>query len=73
MILDMRIVTELKEILYAKGLTLKYVAEELAKRLNKPYTLANLSNKLRNETITYREMKIIADIINCNLEITQKK
>lgn len=73
MILDMRIVTELKEILYTKGLTLKYVAEELAKRLNKPYTLANLSNKLRNETITYREMKIIADIINCNLEITQKK
>lgn len=73
MILDMRIVTELKEILYTKGLTLKYVAEELAKRLNKPYTLANLSNKLRNETITYREMKIIADIINCNLEITPKK
>ena len=73
MILDMRIVTELKEILYTKGFTMKFVAEELAKRLNKPYTLANLSNKLRNETITYREMKIIADIIDCNLEITQKK
>lgn len=65
----MRIITELKEILYAKGLTLKFVAQELEKRLNKPYTLANLSNKLRNETITYREMKLISEIIGSNLEL----
>lgn len=65
----MRIITELKEILYAKGLTLKFVAQELEKRLNKPYTLANLSNKLRNETITYRKMKLIAEIIGSNLEL----
>lgn len=65
----MRIITELKEIIYAKGLTLKFVAQELEKRLNKPYTLANLSNKLRNETITYREMKLIAEIIGSNLEL----
>lgn len=69
MILSMRIITELKEILYAKGLTLKFVAQELEKRLNKPYTLANLSNKLRNETITYKEMKLIAEIIGSNLEL----
>ena len=73
MILSMRIVTELKEILYSKGLTLKYVAEELGKKVGKTYTLANLSNKLRNETLTYREMKIIADIIDCSLEITPNK
>ncbi len=66
----MRIITEVKEILYQKGLSLKYVAEELSKKLNKPYSLANLSNKLRNETITYREMKLIAEIIHCNLELT---
>ena len=68
----MRIVTELKEILHTKGLTLKFVAQELEKRLNKPYTRANLSNKLRNETITYREMKLIAEIINCSLELKIK-
>lgn len=65
----MRIVTELKEILYRKGMSLKFVAEELSKRLDKPYSLANLSNKLRNETITYREMKLIAEIIDCKLEL----
>ncbi len=69
----MRIVTELKEVLYQKGLTLKFVAEKLGIRLGKTYTLANLSNKLRNETITYREMKIIADIIGCSLELRDKK
>ena len=68
----MRIITELKEILYTKGLTLKFVAQELEKQLNKPYTLANLSNKLRNESITYREMKLIAEIIDCSLELKTK-
>ncbi|MFR1672181.1 MAG: LLM class flavin-dependent oxidoreductase [Candidatus Gastranaerophilaceae bacterium] len=68
----MRIITEVKEKLYNKGLSLKYIAEELEKRLNKPYSLANLSNKLRNETITYKEMKLIAEIINCNLELIDK-
>ena len=70
--LNVRIVTELKEILYTKGLTLKFVAQELEKQLNKPYSLANLSNKLRNETITYREMRLIADIIGCKIEISNK-
>ncbi|MBR5555597.1 LLM class flavin-dependent oxidoreductase [bacterium] len=65
----MRIITELKEILYHKGLSLKFVAEELSKKLDKPYSLANLSNKLRNETITYKEMKLIAEIIDCKLEL----
>ncbi len=55
--------------IYSKGLTLKFVASKLEQELNKPYTLANLSNKLRNETITYREMKIIAKIIGCTLEL----
>lgn len=65
----MRIITEVKEVLYQKGFSLKYIAQELEKRLNKPYSLANLSNKLRNETITYREMKIIAEIVDCKLEL----
>ena len=69
----MRIVVEVKEKLDQKGLSLKYISEELSKKLNKPYSLANLSNKLRNETITYREMKLIAEIIDCELELTDKK
>ncbi|MFI3299906.1 MAG: hypothetical protein R3Y28_00650 [Candidatus Gastranaerophilales bacterium] len=68
----MRTITLLKELLYNKGLNLKYVANELELRLKKPYSLANLSNKLRNDTISYREMLIIADIIDCELKIVDK-
>ena len=68
----MRTVTFLKEILYEKGITLTDVANSLSNRLNKPYSLANLSNKLRNDTITYREMSLIADILNCDLKFINR-
>ena len=65
----MRIVVEVKEMLYKKGITMKQLAESLGERLNKKYTLDNLSHKLNKETISYREMKIIAEILDCNLEL----
>lgn len=69
----MRTSTLLKELLYEKGLNLTYVAKALEKRLDKPYSLANLSNKLRNDTITYREMVIIADILNYDLRFLERR
>ncbi len=68
----MRIITELKELLYQDGLTLTYIANELGKRLDKPYSLENLSNKLRKETITHREMKLIADILGYDLKFVKR-
>ena len=68
----MRTITLLKEILYEKGITLTDIANSLSKRLNKSYSLANLSNKLRNDTITYREMSMIADILNCDLKFVER-
>lgn len=65
----MRIITEVKEALYKKGLTLKYLANTLGEKLGKEYTLDNLSKKLNRETITYREMKLIANILGCSLEL----
>ena len=47
-------------------------AEALSKRLNKPYSMQNLSNKLRNETITHREMILIADILGYDLKFVRK-
>ena len=67
----MRIVTEIKELLYVRGISMGELAAKLGKRLNKNYSLANLSNKLRNETITYKEIKIIAEIMNCKVEICE--
>jgi hypothetical protein len=68
----MRIITELKELLYQNGVSLTYIANELGKKLNKNYTLANLSNKLRRETITHKEIKIIAEILGYDFKFIKK-
>lgn len=68
----MAIITELKKILLDVNVSLTELAVSLSKRLNKPYSMQNLSNKLRNETITHREMLIIADILGYDLKFVRK-
>lgn len=69
----MSIVNDLKKILLDVGVNLTELAAALSKRLNKPYSMQNLSNKLRKETISYREMLIIADILGYELKFTRKE
>ena len=66
------IMKELKKILLDCGITLTELSEALSKRLNKKYSMQNLSNKLRNETISYREMLIIADILGYEIKFSPK-
>ena len=48
----MRIITEVKEILYQKGLSLKFVAEELSKQTTKRnYYLPGNETNRRNHTL----------------------
>lgn len=64
---------ELKKVLLDVNISLTELAQALGKRLNKPYSMQNLSNKLRNETITHREMLIIADILGYDLKFVIRK
>lgn len=68
----MSIIIELKKVLLDVNVNLSELAQSLGKRLNKPYSMQNLSNKLRNETITHREMLIIADILGYDLKFVRK-
>lgn len=70
---EMSIVNELKKILLDVNVSMTELAQALGKRLNKPYSMQNLSNKLRNETISHREMLIIADILGYDLEFVRRK
>ena len=54
------IISEIKVLLAKKCWTQEKLAKELGLRLNKKYTAKNLGNKLRFETIPYREIKVIA-------------
>ena len=66
------IINDLKKVLLDVNISLTELAEALGKRLNKHYSLNNLSNKLRNETITHREMLIIADILGYDLKFVRR-
>ena len=69
----MSIIVVLKKILLDGNVSLSELAQSLGKRLNKPYSMQNLSNKLRNETITHREMLLIADILGYDLKFVRRQ
>ncbi len=68
----MNIVDEVKILLAKKRMTMTELARQLGIRLNKKYTLANFSAKLHNNTLKYSEMKIIAEILGCEVIIQEK-
>jgi hypothetical protein len=59
---------QIKSILAQEGLMMKDIAVELEKELNKRYTLDNLSKKLRNGTISYNQVALIADILDYKIK-----
>lgn len=69
----MSIMNDLKKVLLDVDVSLTELAEALSKKLGKRYSMQNLSNKLRNETITHREMLVIADILGYDLQFIRKK
>ena len=68
-----RIVNEIKNLTNDRDMTLKQLAEEIGKVENKKYSLASLSQKLRNETISYREIKLIAKILGYKIKFIDVK
>ena len=64
--------TEITMLVVMKGWTKKQLVQELAKRLDKKYTQSNFGNKLRFETIPYKEIKLIADILGYDIEFVDR-
>jgi hypothetical protein len=67
-----KIMVEIKLLASLKGLTLTYAAQELGKRLGKPYSLPSLSKKLKRGTISYEEVRIIFDILGYDIKLIDK-
>ncbi len=70
--LDEKILTEVKMLLLKKAWTQEKLAKEMSTRLKKKYSANNLGNKLRLETVKYKEMKLIADILGYDLEFIER-
>ena len=63
---------EIKRLLLESDMTLSELSSLLGQRLNRNYSIQSLSNKLGNETISYVEIKLIADILGYNVEYKKK-
>ena len=68
-----KIVNEIKNLVNDRDMTLKQLAELIGKNQNRTYSLASLSQKLRNETISYKEIKLIAQILGYKIKFIDVK
>jgi DNA-binding XRE family transcriptional regulator len=64
---DIPLKNKIKCKIFGAGFTITKVAEEISKRSGKKESLANLSKKIKNETISYKEILELADVIGYEL------
>lgn len=70
------ILNEIKNLVADRDITLTKLAKKMGERLGRKYSLASLSQKLRNGTISYREIMLIAEILNYKIifyDLNEKK
>lgn len=58
------ILNEIKNLVADRDITLTKLAQMMSEKLGRKYSLASLSQKLRNGTISYREVLLISEILN---------
>jgi hypothetical protein len=66
------IINDIKMLILGTNMTLTKVAKKLGEKLNKNYTVTNLSKKLRGETISHKEIKMIADILGYDVKFVKR-
>ena len=69
----MKAINEVKMLVGKKGTTLTYLAQYLSEHSDKKYSLDTLSKKLRGNTIRYSEMQLIAEALDMEIIIQDKK
>lgn len=63
----------IKHLLLMKNMTMTELCEKMSNRINAPYTIHNISGKLKRNTIKYSEMKDILDILGYEFTIRKKE
>ncbi len=63
---------EIKGYIVSGGWSITRIAEELNKRNGSEYTMQNLSNKIRKESLKYSEVLEIANIIGYDIKWIKK-
>lgn len=62
---------QIKHLLLLNNLTMTELCRRMSERINKPYTIHNISGKLKRDTIKYK-IKTILDILGYEFVIRKK-
>ena len=65
----MNIREEVKIMLFAKQMTITELARKMTEKIGKNYTQSLISHKLADESLKYKEMKIICEILGYKIHI----
>ena len=71
LIMDIR--GEIKSIIAKKATTLKAVCEKFEENKNKKLSPNNLTNKLRRNTVKFKEVEEILNILGYHIEFIENK
>lgn len=63
---------QIKHLLLLNNMTMTELCKRMSERINKPYTIHNISGKLKRDTIKYSEIKTILDILGYEFVIRKK-
>jgi len=64
----MSIRKEIKHLLIEQNMTLTQLAKEIGKKKNEEYAVQNLSKKINRETISYKEVELISEILGYRIK-----
>ncbi len=63
---------QIKHLLLMNNMTMTELCKKMSERINEPYTIHNISGKLKRDSIKYSEMKDILDILGYEFIIRKK-
>jgi hypothetical protein len=69
----MSIKKEIKHLLVEQDLTLTELAQKISEIKGIDYAVQNLSKKINRETIPYKEVELIAEILGYKIEFVKEK
>ena len=68
----MNLGNEIKKITIDNTVTLTYLAKEISKKKGKPYSVQNLSAKLKKGTVNLNELSIIMEILGYKIKFEKE-
>lgn len=64
---------EIKKLAMDNAVTLTFLAKEISKRKGRPYSVQNLSAKLKKGTVNINELTMLMEILSYKIEFKKEK